>query len=131
MTYFHVVALILGLSMMVTAPLLYWNPLEAVIARFLLPPDRPKWYSIVTAALLLWVVWSWYQWVLVPTAFSFTVTIILTLGFAKSLLAYVKYNEYRSLVMALFSSEKLALHVIVGSYLVVGGGLLVLFFLKL
>ncbi len=125
MTYFKYLSIILGSLMMLSCLWTLFRPKSYEwMALRLLPEKQPWWILVVGLAVLGWVGWTWVEFAAFRSPLTLIVSIIVSLTIFKVILLFFMYAQYRNMVIALLTTDRPALTVILVSYLVLGAGLI-------
>ena len=125
MAYFKILSLILGALMILSCLWAFFFPKSyESIAMKLLPENCPAWIPVMSLGILTWIGWTWYQWIQVRSGLALIVTLFLSLAIFKAFLLLFQYTQFRKLAMALLTTDRPAMKVILVSYLVLGAGLI-------
>lgn len=126
MSYFEVLAWTLGMLNVATV-VSYFAAKEkwsAFMLEKLVPKTRPSWIGPAIILAILWVIYTWYQVILMPRAMTYVLALYVTFAVPKLLFTYFQYPHMRTIVEALTGSAQVALKVVLICGLLLGLGFL-------
>ncbi|MDP3919455.1 MAG: hypothetical protein Q8R76_01430 [Candidatus Omnitrophota bacterium] len=128
MIYFLGIGITLGFLMVISAGLLflYPKPWADFFLSKVYPEKRPFGVDIVAIVALIVLSTTWYLLLKFPNSYGFVITIVVTLSAVKMCLWVFQYERFRLLTTALLRGDALALRIMAGCSLAIGGGLLIL-----
>lgn len=126
MIYFRILGVSLGGIMILGGLWVASDPQgwEKRIVR-IYPERRPRWAGLSSLIVLALVLWTWVEFLIRSNAYTFVITLMVSLSFAKILASSLFYTKCREIIFGLFS-EPLALRVVMLSWVAVGAALLIL-----
>jgi hypothetical protein len=124
MSYFKVLGVVLGLWMILGGALgvFFMKNLKSLVSK-VYPEVRPRWVPIAGTLFLALVLWTWVEFVKSVSMENFVVTLVMSLGLAKSVPMIFFYKKFREFLLALVA-EPLAFRVVALSSASVGLALL-------
>lgn len=127
MNYFQTLGLVFGVFSLTAGIALALRPknFSGGILLRAFPEKRPVWLTVFT---LIWLVLCLYSWVFftqILSAYSFLITLVLTLGLIKAFFMHTQYVHFRKILESLLTTEKVAVLIFSFSAVAVGAGLMV------
>jgi len=124
MSYFKIMSIALGGWMVLGGAWAVFSAegLKRLVLK-LYPEARPRWMPVVGVLVLMLVLWTWVEFLKIPSMENFVVTLVVSLGLAKVVPLIFFYKKSREFLMALVA-EPLAFRVVVLSSAAVGLALL-------
>jgi len=131
MGYFKSVSLILGGLSVLYVLLFYLLPkkLPDFILTNAYPATKPGWINPICLLIVVWVLFTWYQFFRFPSPLTFIISLFLMFGLLKIALLTSNYEQMRAIVVELLTQNRVALHIVLISSLVLGIGILLIGFM--
>ena len=133
MIYFKFVNLVLGSLMLLSSLMHYLLPhfWPDLMLNSLMPEKKPKWMIPLAGLILIWVLFTWYEFSLDRRPLYFVVSLCVTLGIVKAFVVVAAYERVRNLLTELRAGEQVAFHILLLSSFLIGLGLILIgFFLR-